>query len=506
MNYKTIAKGALALALAMFVGTALASNYVQEHFEGYEVGDKIIEAGAASGWSSDTEDDASIIVEIANDFVQRTGISRPASGTPGPQALQLVTEGGTLKRELASAQSFEESDLYVDTLVQFVPSEDLLDLSDDKEIKVAAYAYITEIDEVSSVTNLAIYHMVYDSEMGPVITNTVTSKIIDADEWYRLTIKLVNGGSGFQACQVMLNSEAISDANNAYSNTWDDRLAVDDVDPDGGTWFLSAATVSSTSISSVQFKGTGYIDDLVVTDEEPDYEPGGAGLPFEVTQSSDWVGGSANDQSATIEVPYGSSTTLVYTASDFYVIDSILVDSVAVTPLDSEKQHELIVNGECAIVVSFKTMGNYDADNITWFQSQGWGEGDIETNNNGLSFDDLELFGLAATNAAAAISVKITDISATEDSVSVTIQADRAYPAGKILASLRLYGWQSLGGEAVALAAQQQLNTYADILGDDDEVDYNEDKTEATYTFDFAPGDYQFFKAVIEDVSVVNEN
>lgn len=503
MNYKTIAKGALALALAMFVGTALASNYVQEHFEGYEVGDKIIEAGAASGWSSDTEDDASIIVEIANDFVQRTGISRPASGTPGPQALQLVTEGGTLKRELASAQSFEESDLYVDTLVQFVPSEDLLDLSDDKEIKVAAYAYITEIDEVSSVTNLAIYHMVYDSEMGPVITNTVTSKIIDADEWYRLTIKLVNGGSGFQACQVMLNSEAISDANNAYSNTWDDRLADDDVDPDGGTWFLSAATVSSTSISSVQFKGTGYIDDLVVTDEEPDYEPGGAGLPFEVTQSSDWVGGSANDQSATIEVPYGSSTTLVYTASDFYVIDSILVDSVAVTPLDSEKQHELIVGAACTIEVLFKTMGNYDAADIAWFKSMGFKEKDIVEHPT-LAYSELELYGLSATNLEAAISVKITDISATEDSVSVTVQADRAYPAGKILASLRLYGWQSLGGEAVALA-KQNLNAYADILGNDGKVDYNDDKTEATYTFDFAPGDYQFFKAVIEFVPVVNE-
>lgn len=479
MKYIGMARGALTLALGMMMSTAFAANIVGESFEALANDYAITNASAWSGGP----DDLSKVVPSNSNF-QAT--SYPLPGATHNKVLQLNTEGGTLTNALDAAESFENQNLYVDTMVQFVPSEDLPDLSADDGIKIAAYAYITEVSESAATTNLAVYHGIFDSDGYFAVTNTVTALPVIVGDWYRLTIELAHGTeAGRQACKISVNGIPVTNAN-AYSAGWAANIAAEQTAPDGGDWFLSAAESDVTSVSTVQFKGTGYIDDLVVTTDAPVFgEPSPQAEPYRVTQAvTNPEGGTLSDATSPIWVPENATTTLVYTAKDFYEISALTVNGAPVAP-DSAKSHALLVTASNDIEITFGLISGYTADNVDWFVAKGWGQDDIVANGNGLGFDTLEMLGLAATNATANAVVTITNIEIIDADVNVTVAIDRTMAVDPIAGRIRLYGWETLGGASTLVDS-------ADVAGNS----YTGEDAEVTFVFD--GGNNKFFKAVVE--------
>ncbi|NLF22508.1 MAG: hypothetical protein GX590_05040 [Lentisphaerae bacterium] len=485
MKYIGMARGALALALGMMMSTALAANIAEESFEGYADDYAITNAQYWSGGP----DDLSKVVPTGITF---TATSYPMPATNHSMVLQLNTEGGTLTNALSAPESFDTQNLYVDTMVQFVPSEDLPDLSADDGIKIAAYAYITEVSESVATTNLAVYHGIYDSFGVFSVTNTVVTDLpVIVGDWYRLTIELEhNNDVGAQASKISVNGIPVTNAN-AYSADWAANLLDEEqMAPDGGDWFLSAAASDVTSVSTVQFKGTGYIDDLVVTKVAPVFgEPSPQAEPYRVTQAvTNPEGGTLSDATSPIWVPENATTTLVYTAKDFYEISALTVNGATVAP-DSAKSHALLVTASNDIEITFGLISDYTADNVDWFVAKGWGQDDIVANGNGLGFDTLEMLGLAATNATANAVVTITNIEIVDGDVNVTVAIDRTMAVDPIAGNIRLYGWETLGGASALIGT-------ADVAGNSAGVNYTGEDAEITFSFD--GGNNKFFKAVVE--------
>ena len=487
MKYIGMARGALTLALGMMMSTAFAEPVAYESFEGY-VNDYAITN--ASAWSGGPDDLSKVVPSNINFLATSYPLPEATHG----KVLQLNTEGGTLTNAFTGG-SFASENLYVDTMVQFVPSEDLPDLSADDGIKIAAYAYITEVSESVATTNLAVYHKVFNAEFEPSLTNTVITNFpVNVSEWYRLTIELRNDEYVTkQACQIRVNGIPVTN-DNAYSENWTTKL--DDLEesadrtPDGGVWFISAADSAYTDVSTVQFKGTGYIDDLVVTTDAPVFgEPSPQAEPYRVTQAvTNPEGGTLSDATSPIWVPENATTTLVYTAKDFYEISALTVNGASVAP-DSAKSHALLVTASNDIEITFGLISGYTADNVDWFVAKGWGQDDIVANGNGLGFDTLEMLGLAATNATANAVVTITNIEIVDGDVNVTVAIDRTMAVDPIAGRIRLYGWETLGGASALIGT-------ADVAGNSAGVNYTGEDAEVTFVFD--GGNNKFFKAVVE--------
>ncbi len=499
MKYTDIAKAALVLVLGVMTSTAFAANLYEEGFESIDATTNILAAtpSVTPPWSGGADDVSTVVVGVPDE---------PAVGYPLPAAahtkvLQLNTEGGTLTNTLASAASFASASVWVDTMVKCVPSEDLPDFGADQDIKVAVYAYVKEItaDPLVTETNLAIYHGVYDPQgVEPYFytTNTITDIAVSADDWYRLTIELVNGSgeNQMQAFKVSIDGVTVTNAA-AYSDDWNTLVNLEEgFEPDDGPWFLSAGCNGTTkdNVGAVQFKGTGFIDDLVVTAVDPlaIVEPPAG---FVVTQSIG-ANGSSSDATSPITVT-GVSTTLTYTAADFYEIAALTTNGTAVAGAAGSKFKTIDIYGATAVTSSFAVVAVYgDQDNVEWFNINGWSQDQVVP---GLDYDQLEMLNVAATNAAAGATIEITGIEiAANGDVMVTIAIDRTMSLGAINGNVCLYGWTDLGGTPELVGA-------ADVAGST--LGATEDPTkEFTFT-GAAAGGKKFFKAVIEDPALRTE-
>ena len=493
MKYARIALG-LMVALGMMTSTVLAqTTYYSEGFEGASLTNVLKATGLAdtSAWSGGVDDISSIVAGTPTE-PDTFGYPKPFKGTDHNKVLQLDTEGGTLTNALSSVVGFAAENIYVDTMIKFVPSEDKA-VIDDNGVKVAVYAYAAE-DGAS--TNLAIYHGAFTTEGYPYTTNTITGVEIDASQWYRLTIILadddgdVKGELVSQAMQIYLNGNIVT-GDNAYTSatgeawtdvTEDELLAGPSA---SGIWFVSACSLTGNEkkqIGALQFRGTGFVDDLTVANGDP-FVSGPLGT-YDVTQTVG-AGGSGSDPTSPIKVTVGQSTNLTYTANEFYRIASLTVNGTAVEAAAGQQSYLLAVNAASAIVVSFSKIDTYAGSTIDWFIAQGWKESDIV---GGLDYAKLEMLNVAATNANAGGTITITAIEVVGTDVLVTVFIERQYSLGAELNGvLKLYGTDSLAtgftviGEGVA-------------IGND--LDDSIDNIEKVITYQMAGGK-KFYKAVI---------
>ena len=494
MKYARIALG-LMVALGMMTSTVLAqTTYYSEGFEGASLTNVLKATGLAdtSAWSGGVDDISSIVAGTPTE-PDTFGYPKPFKGTDHNKVLQLDTEGGTLTNALSSVVGFAAENIYVDTMIKFVPSEDKA-VIDDNGVKVAVYAYAAE-DGAS--TNLAIYHGAFTTEGYPYTTNTITGVEIDASQWYRLTIILadddgeVKGELVSQAMQIYLNGNIVT-GDNAYTGATGDAWT--DVTEDAllagpsasGIWFVSACSLAGNEkkqIGALQFRGTGFVDDLTVANGDP-FVSGPLGT-YDVTQTVG-AGGSGSDPTSPIKVTVGQSTNLTYTANEFYRIASLTVNGTAVEAAAGQQSYLLAVNAASAIVVSFSKIDTYAGSTIDWFIAQGWKESDIV---GGLDYAKLEMLNVAATNANAGGTITITAIEVVGTDVLVTVFIERQYSLGAELNGvLKLYGTDSLStgftviGEGVA-------------IGND--LDDSIDNIEKVITYQMAGGK-KFYKAQIE--------
>jgi hypothetical protein len=487
MKYTDIAKAALVLVLGVMTSTAFAADY-GEAFETISTTTNILSASVTPPWSGGADDVSKVVAGVPGE---------PAIGYPLPEAahtkvLQLNTEGGNLTNTLASAASFQTANVWVDTMVKFVPSEDLPTFSGPSDIKVAAYAYVKEVQAspLITTTNLAVYHGYYDGSKSPSFwkTNTVTALPVNVDQWYRLTIQLANGTTGMQAFRILVNGTPITNAI-AYKDDWDARVdpVSEDFLPNNGPWFLSAASVAGGSaeyqVATLQFKGTGFIDDLVVTAEDPlaIEEPAG----FIVTQNLG-ANGTCTDTNLTITVT-GVSTTLTYTAADFYQIATLTTNGTAVSGAAGSKSKTINIFGATSVTSTFAIVTGYgDVDNVAWFNSKGWTQAQVVS---GLDYDTLEMMNCAPTNAAAGGTITIEGIEVVGDDVKVTVFINRTMSIGaNIVGTLKLYGAATLEGSFTAIGEGITIGTDQD--GSQDDI-----RKEITYIM---AGGKKFYKAVIE--------
>ena len=488
MKYADIARGALVLALGMMTSTVLAQASYSEAFEGANL-TNVLEATGLSGssaWKGGADDISAIVAGTPDKPV--VGYPLPAAGHN--KVLQLNTEGGTLTNELTSAEYFTSANVYVDSMVQFVPSEDLATI-DDEGVKVAVYAYITEAGETVS-TNLAIYHAMA-KDGGKFVTNTVTDLDIDASKWYRLTILLANDGEKglegletlLQGVQIYMNGVLLTNDNAYAGATWEDVTLEN---PGDGTWFGSAAAEDYDSIKYIQFRGTGFVDDLVVGGGTPFFSQGEPEppAPYGITQS---IGsnGSAEPDDVLLIVPAGATTSVTYSAVDFYVINSLKTNTTEVSGAAGAKQVEVTFDATNDVVATFAVASAYASAPVGWFQANGWGEDDIVPD---LPYAELEMLNVAATNAAAGGTITIEAIEVVGDDVKVTVFIDRTMSLGAdINGVIKLYGAETLEGAFTEIGAME-IMIGADQDGTPDDI-----LKEITYPM---AGGKKFYKAHIE--------
>ena len=137
--------------------------------------------------------------------------------------LELSTEGGTLWRSVYDAgsahdgpgdpESLDTESIYVDTLVQFTPTEDgeipQLEQTEDStpdtpmyKDKLALWLNVDATDEEHPVTNLCVYAAVCSAEDGSIFPTKFTltnAPKINPETWYRLTVKIIPGVAAYRS-------------------------------------------------------------------------------------------------------------------------------------------------------------------------------------------------------------------------------------------------------------------------------------------------------------------
>ena len=267
-------------------------------FEGYATGNGLGANGTAEpnedGQSDkgaayfcyDGEQDGSTVKAFdAEGNAATPSITRPyffASTSPNAKYLDLSTEGGVLWRsiaavtgsgancELGTAQEVGSDGLYLDTLVQFTPTEDggTPDLGD--EDKLAIWLNVTE-----GVTNLMVRAAIIDDGFNLTPTNFVINNAsVVAGTWYRLTVKAlddVTQADEVPAFQIYLDGTLLTSSLLSFTDEYVDLIDSDYKSAiENGSVFVSLLGVSSSpALTAVGFKGSGALDDIVWTTEDP---------------------------------------------------------------------------------------------------------------------------------------------------------------------------------------------------------------------------------------------
>ena len=264
-----------------------------------------------SKWSC-SGDDASLVKPYGGDNATAPSITEPApfAGETNTKYLALDTNGSELQRAIpAAGQTVAADGTYVDTLVQFTPSESAPTSTDLDGAKLAIWL---GVDSEHNTTNLMVagaYYMMTDPQDESTLTFTTSTNYTLSGTyvpgtWYRLTIKaissLANGAVGqyLPGFVVSIDGQTLSIAGSATDSpaytiltegglvTGANKDLLDD------NQFIPALGVSDTTVvptlTSVGFKGTGALDDFVVTTVAPDFTPAAISLtltwtPAEVT-------------------------------------------------------------------------------------------------------------------------------------------------------------------------------------------------------------------------------
>lgn len=277
-------------------------------FEEYEAGAKVanaVEPGSQfTYWlyegASGSEDGSTVKAYGDN-------LAAPAGSGQNQKYLELSTEGGTLWRSLAEVKQMEngsatlgdahtidpEKGLYIDTMVQFTPTEDGGAPETTGGDKLAIWLNVDSSGD-KPVTNLMVKAGWKDANDVFSSTNFVlTGKKVDAGTWYRLTVEAVdNAYSPYQgtyfyripAFAIKLDGEYLRatqstvDAAYALSMKQSEMFSSDVYNKiTTGELFLSLVQGSPevpSTLQAVGFKGSGALDNLAITEAEPQPTPG----------------------------------------------------------------------------------------------------------------------------------------------------------------------------------------------------------------------------------------
>ena len=305
-------------------------------FEGYAAGDTFSNGGAEKEESPagngaatispfffyDGEQDGSSVKAFGGENASAPNISPRSSYFSGSNLnyLDLSTEGGILWRginEISSDNSGETTTwdlgnstnivaggLYLDTLVQFTPTEDGGDPELETGVDKLAIWLNVDSSVTPSVTNLQVRANLYDFGEAPSAAATTFTlvasnnlKTVVAGEWYRLTVKAIPNVMNTDENGVIPAFEIYIDGIPMYATTAQFTSAMADMLSGMSALSEDAAAAiaanklfpslaemggqgSTPTLTAVGFKGSGALDDIVWTTEDPFAS---SGVDYQVT-------------------------------------------------------------------------------------------------------------------------------------------------------------------------------------------------------------------------------
>jgi hypothetical protein len=471
----------VAVCLCACALNATATDYVSDSFEApdgsldlpisqykYTTYEEGLEELTNYVWLA-AEGDASAIVATNAAYADFVG-DGPISNETSELVLNLDTEGNTLSR--TAGVSIVSAAAYIDTLIQFTPSEDDPEI-DAGDAKIALY--------VNAQSNLVVHHLWYDSVFNAFTTNSIVDGIgaIDPDAWYRLSMQVskVSSLGGLPGTKIYLDGTALT-----HTNAYTDAGAY------GGEWFLNLSG-SGDTIEMVSFQGTGMLDEFVVSDEMPIFPDQQAAIML--TLVGDNV---AFSDGGTPVTEVESGTEVLIEAADWYVINALTGPSAFTTdasgslPADSltvtlNADASCSVTAETAVVSSGNVTvgdGAYPAGTVAaWAMANDLGEGDVEADME----DDYLLNVAPDTDATIQIDSFVIDGSTVTIIVSSSAPADVEFDG--LNGTVKLYSSATLGGT---------FNEVGSATVDDTAVTTAE--VEITLGAEANPTD--FFKVVVE--------
>ena len=329
----------------LMFATALAASVVAfaegpinaTSFEGYTADAAVVGAGGGDVGESGVganyfyyqgDTDGSLVKAFGSGDIAAPSKTRPlyfAEANPNANYLELSTEGGILWRSintlnsetvdqtttysLGNAEPIAADGTYLDTLVQFTPTEDGGAPEVTQDDKLAIWLNV----DGNGVTNLMVKAGWVDSEGVLGATNFVLSgKAVVAGEWYRLTIKalpdilVANEELKYPAFMIYIDhtemSAGCSTIDSDFVNESLGELFLDGMASkvSSGSVFVSlvAGEVGTdATLQGVGFKGSGALDDLVWTTEDP-FAGGGSTWVDNVTNVFAGASLSAGQKSA----------------------------------------------------------------------------------------------------------------------------------------------------------------------------------------------------------------
>ena len=308
-----------ALACASTFALFAAIDAPKADFEGYAAGAKVSDEVEPDSQSVYWLYDGASGSEDGSTVKAYGGENLPAPAAGGQQYLELSTEGGTLWRSLASgdtgaegidnrlgaAQALPAGGLYIDTMVQFTPTEDGGAPETADGDKLAIWLNVDSSGE-APVTNLMVRAAQWDDNGSSTFFTKKTFVLTGAGDispstWYRLTVKAIancdrrtkneNYTSSITGFQIYLDNTLLTTTEPAFADGylnlatdagewgWLDSSVEQEAEVlalmRGRTLIPSLAGDETTAtLQAVGFKGSGALDNLAITEAEPQPTPG----------------------------------------------------------------------------------------------------------------------------------------------------------------------------------------------------------------------------------------
>ena len=377
MKKLMFATALMASAAAFAAGQAGPLNAIS--FEGYNAGAQVGNAADvpdASGGDNGTyfyfagDQDGSTVKAYGGENLAAPSITRPlyfASADPNAKYLELSTEGGILWRSISTVNSdtsgespvyslgdevdIADTGTYLDTLVQFTPTEgDGAPEVDKDSDKLAIWLNV----DSQNHTNLMVRAAVVNIDGEPTATTfTITNKTVSAGAWYRLTIKAIpdiSDGDEIPGFQIRLDGDVLmSDTptlDSEYLEVKGDSEYGEEL-KNGALFASLLGTDSTPTLQGIGFKGSGALDDIVWTTEDPFDVPAAAFTltwPSGVTPVSYSIDGgtaeSLTGQTSSFSIPGGvvpgSTVAFTFTNADGATKTMEVVASASVNDIDAE--------------------------------------------------------------------------------------------------------------------------------------------------------------------------
>ena len=297
-----------ALACASACALFAAIDAPKADFEGYAAGAKVSDATEPGSQSTYWLYDGASGSEDGSTVKAYGGENLAAPAAGGQQYLELSTEGGTLWRSLAvgntvgegidnklgAAQALPAGGLYIDTMVQFTPTEDGGAPDTTGDDKLAIWLNV-DSSGAAPVTNLMVKANAYTlGDEGPMAV-AATFPLVPADgsalsinpgTWYRLTVKAVANALGtdeggiIPAFEIQVDGALMKAASGQpFSVAFGDYVAGGLQAAYGQNALFPSlqemgAAGASITLQAVGFKGSGALDNLAFSETEPQPTPG----------------------------------------------------------------------------------------------------------------------------------------------------------------------------------------------------------------------------------------